>query len=80
MLTIEQMTPEQKIGRVFCARRTHLPEDLEFTLELIKKRIIGAVWLDKYCDYDPEQTRIALQEAADYRAEYEHENAYYYFR
>lgn len=43
MLAIEQMTPEQKIGRVLCARRTHLPEDLEFTLELIRNEACGCV-------------------------------------
>ena len=43
MLTIEQMTPEQKIGRVMCARRVHMKEDLEFTLELIRNQACGCV-------------------------------------
>ena len=43
MLTIEQMTPEQKIGRVLCARRVHIAEDLEFTLELIRNEAVGCV-------------------------------------
>jgi beta-N-acetylhexosaminidase len=37
------MTPEQKIGRVLCARRTHIPEELEYTLELIKNEAVGCV-------------------------------------
>ena len=43
MLTVEQMTPEQKIGRVLCARRAHVPAELEFTLELIRNEACGCV-------------------------------------
>ena len=43
MLTLEQMTPEQKIGRVLCARRAHVPAELEFTLELIRNEACGCV-------------------------------------
>lgn len=43
MLTVKQMTPEQKLGRVLCFRRTHIAEDLDFTLEMIKKEACGCV-------------------------------------
>ena len=43
MLTLEQLTPEQKIGRVLCARRAHVPAELEFTLELIRNEACGCV-------------------------------------
>lgn len=42
MLTLEQMTPEQKLGRVLCARR-FTEEDTAFVLELIKKEACGAI-------------------------------------
>lgn len=45
MLTIEQMTPEQKIGRVMCARRFREQEDIDFTLELVKNQACGALML-----------------------------------
>ena len=45
MLTIEQMTPEQKIGRVMCARRFRNQEDIDFTLELVKNQACGAIML-----------------------------------
>ena len=64
MLTSDQMTPEQKIGRVLCFRRTHIAEDLEFTLEMIKKGACGCVQLalnDKTHDLSKR-----LREAADY--------------
>lgn len=64
MLTLEQMTPEQKIGRVLCFRRTHIAEDLDFTLEMIKKEACGCVQI-RICDETPELAR-RLREAADY--------------
>ena len=42
MLTLEQMTPEQKLGRVLCARR-FTDEDIAFVLDLIKQQACGAV-------------------------------------
>lgn len=45
MLTIEKMTPEQKISRVMCARRFRNQEDIDFTLELVKKQACGAIML-----------------------------------
>ena len=64
MLTIEQMTPEQKLGRVLCFRRTHLAEDLDFTLEMIKKEACGCVQV-----HLTDKTRALtekLRAAADY--------------
>ena len=64
MLTIEQLTPEQKIGRVLCARRPHVAEDLEFTLELIRNEACGCVQVpinEKTADLIK-----TLREAADY--------------
>ena len=64
MLTIEQMTPEQKIGRVICFRRVQYPEDLEFTLEMIRKEAVGCVQVG----HGPEAAAKIklLREAADY--------------
>ena len=45
MLTVGQMTPEQKIGRVMCARRFKKQEDIDFTLELVKNQACGALML-----------------------------------
>ncbi|MBR5307220.1 MAG: hypothetical protein IKU43_00495 [Clostridia bacterium] len=44
MLKLEEMTIEQKIGMVFCARRFR-EEDVEFIIELLKKRALGCVQL-----------------------------------
>ena len=41
-LKLEELTVEQKIGMVLCARRFH-PEDVVFTKELIKKRAVGCI-------------------------------------
>lgn len=64
MLTIEQMTPEQKIGRVLCARRTNVAEDLEFTLELIRNQACGCVQVQ--VNDKAEALIRTLREAADY--------------
>ena len=64
MLTLEQMTPEQKLGRVLCFRRTHIAEDLDFTLEMIRKEACGCVQIH-INDKTPALAR-RLREAADY--------------
>ncbi|MBO7762328.1 MAG: hypothetical protein J6T24_05990 [Clostridia bacterium] len=64
MLALSQMTPEQKLGRVLCFRRTHMAEDLEFTLEMIKKEAVGCVQIalnDK-----TRELAAKLKAAADY--------------
>lgn len=64
MLTVEQMTPEQKLGRVLCFRRTHIAEDLDFTLEMIRNGACGCVQVHLN-DKTRELTK-KLREAADY--------------
>ena len=44
MLKLQDMTTEQKIGMVFCARRFQ-ECDVDFIIELIKKRALGCVQL-----------------------------------
>ena len=43
-LRIEEMTTEQKLGMLFCARRFKR-EDIDFIIEMIKKRALGCVQL-----------------------------------
>ncbi|MBR2965120.1 MAG: hypothetical protein IKC34_01070 [Clostridia bacterium] len=43
MLTLEQMTPEQKLGRVLCFRSFIEEDDIEFALELVKNQACGCV-------------------------------------
>jgi len=64
-LRFEDLTLEQKLGMVMVAS-VRSKESVDFTLELIKKRAIGAVWIFKYCDYNKDEARQILQAAADY--------------
>ena len=64
MLKLEQMTPEQKIGRVLCARRFDDEADIEFTLELIRNSACGAVQVVPSAKSGEIIKR--LREAADY--------------
>lgn len=57
----EDMTLEQKLGMLYCAR-PFTDRDLEFTLELIKKRALGSVQIRPT---DPEYMK-KVQEVADY--------------
>ena len=41
-LKLEELTTEQKLGMLYCARPFN-DRDLEFTLKLIKKRALGSV-------------------------------------
>ena len=43
-LKLEEMTLEQKLGMVLCARR-FWEEDMEYVIELVKKRALGCVQL-----------------------------------
>lgn len=64
-LKFEELTLEQKLGMVTVASiRTQ--EDFEYTLELVKKRAIGAVWILPYQDYKRGESQRILKEAADY--------------
>ena len=58
---LSEMTLEQKLGMVFCARRFR-EEDMEFILELIEKRALGCVQLPFS---SPEIIKRVL-DAADY--------------
>lgn len=60
-LKLEELTTEQKLGLTYCARPFR-DADLEFTLELIKKRIIGSVQVP------PKKTEYMrrIKEVADY--------------
>ena len=43
MLSVKEMTPEQKLGRVLCIRHFKTQEDIDFALELVKKQACGAL-------------------------------------
>lgn len=64
MLTLEQMTPEQKIGRVLCARRFADQEDIDFTLELVKNQACGCLQIP--CKGRYRELIKMFREAADY--------------
>ena len=64
MLTLEQMTPEQKIGRVLCARRFNDKDDIDFTLELVRNNACGALQLP-FNDKTAELIKM-FREEADY--------------
>ncbi len=64
-LKFEELTIEQKIGMVMVAS-VRSKESFEYTLELIKKRSIGAIWIYPLGDYNREEAKKAFEEAADY--------------
>ena len=51
MLKFEELTTEQKIGMAMVAS-VRSKESFEYTLELVKKRSIGAIWIYTQYDYD----------------------------
>jgi len=61
LLRLEEMTTEQKLGMVFCARRFE-EEDMEFITELLKKRALGCMQLP----YMKPDIIKRLLDAADY--------------
>ena len=63
LLKIEEMTIEQKLGMVFCARRFRQEEDIEFTAEMIKKHALGCVQLPEYNPKVCEKIQEAIKEA-----------------
>lgn len=64
MLPLHQLTVEQKLGRVLCARAIESFDNLAFTLEMIKKQAVGCVQLTIN---ERSPALIArLREAADY--------------
>ena len=60
-LKLEEMTLEQKLGMVLCARR-FWEEDMEYVIELVKKRALGCVQLNAT---EPQKIKRIL-DAADY--------------
>ena len=60
-LKLEELTVEQKIGMVLCARRFR-EDDLEFILELVKKRALGCI----QAPFQKPEITKAVKEAADY--------------
>ena len=65
MLTLEQMTPEQKLRRGLCARRLGDQDDIDFTLELVKNEALGALQMTFDESKRPELVK-RFREAADY--------------
>ena len=61
---LNEMTVEQKIGMVLCARRCGYPAEFEETLELIKKRAVGCVQIPLN-EKTPEYIK-RIREVADY--------------
>ena len=63
-LKLEELSVEQKIGMLFCARSFSAsdPEDLEFTLDLIRNHALGCVQLP----YKNTELMKKVREAADY--------------
>jgi hypothetical protein len=64
MKTLEQMTPEEKLGRVLCARRFETQEDIDFTLDLVKRGACGALQI-RFNDKTREMIKT-FRDAADY--------------
>jgi len=62
-LKLEELTTEQKIGMILCARRFG-PEDMEFTKELIRNHAVGCAQVPTN-DQCPNIVK-ELKEAADY--------------
>lgn len=65
MLTLEQMTPEQKLGRILCCRRMYEQDDIDFTLELVKNQACGAIQMTFDDVRRPKLVKL-FREAADY--------------
>ena len=63
-LKLEELSTEQKIGMLFCARRCGKAEEFEQTLEMIRNRSLGSVQVP-INDKTPEIIK-AIKEAADY--------------
>ncbi|MBQ7293488.1 MAG: hypothetical protein IJW79_07105 [Clostridia bacterium] len=63
-LKIEELSTEQKIGMLFCARRCGKAEEFEQTLEMIRNHSLGSVQVP-INDKTPEIIK-AIKEAADY--------------
>ena len=63
-LKLEDLSTEQKLGMVLCARRCNNPDDFAYTLELVRNHAVGCIQVP-INDKTPELVR-AIREAADY--------------
>lgn len=63
-LVLEELTTEQKVGMLFCARRCNKEDEFEYTLEMIRNRSLGCVQVP-INSKTPEIIK-AIKEAADY--------------
>ncbi|MBR5868890.1 MAG: hypothetical protein IKZ21_05540 [Clostridia bacterium] len=61
LLKLEELTAEQKIGMVLCARRFRA-DDMEFVLELVRKKALGAI----QAPFQTPEVARKVKEAADY--------------
>ena len=66
MLTLKQMTPERKLGRVLCFRGLHDPDNIEFALEMLKKNACGPIQVGTYATKLRPDLIRTLREAAPY--------------
>ena len=62
-LKIEDLTIEQKLGMVFCARRFAEADDVEFTAEMIRKRALGCLQMPSYSPKVCEKLKEVLKDA-----------------
>ncbi|MBQ2274543.1 MAG: hypothetical protein IIW16_03750 [Clostridia bacterium] len=46
-LKVEDLTLEQKLGMLLCARRWDEQEDIDFTFELLKNRALGSIQIPR---------------------------------
>ncbi|MBE7026578.1 MAG: hypothetical protein E7410_03310 [Ruminococcaceae bacterium] len=64
LLNIDEMTLEQKLGMVLCARRFDIKDgDIDYIIELIKKRALGCVQLPANKPEVMEKILAAIKEA-----------------
>lgn len=64
-LKFEELSVRQKLGMVMVAA-VRSKESFEFALELVKKRSLGAIWINPTWDYEREAAMRAFRAAADY--------------
>ena len=62
-LKIEEMSLEQKLGMVFCARRFESAEDIDFTIEMLNKHALGCVQMPSYMPKACEKLNEAIKAA-----------------
>ena len=63
-LKVEDLTLEQKLGMLLCARRWDEQEDIDFTFELLKNHALGSIQIPR--DENTAKLIKKIKEAADY--------------